>query len=135
MYKEMDWNPVEWFTGCPLPDEILLHPSKLTALGLSVGLRVLRTIRQSGAPERSRGSNPKACAKWVRLSAILPVMVKSDLVLSLVVLLKVRCVAGTVLVRSSVVFVLRVDLLIWIVCRVVVLGCDRISKVKCLEAR
>lgn len=23
MYKEMDWNPNEWFTGCPLPDEII----------------------------------------------------------------------------------------------------------------
>lgn len=132
MYKEMDWNPAEWFTGCSLSDEILLRPSKLTAFGLSVALGILRVVRQSGAPERSRGLRPKACAKWIRLSVILSVVVKGDLVLSLVILLKVRCVAGTVLVRSSVVLILRVDLLIWIVCRVVVLSCDRISKVRCV---
>lgn len=132
MYKEMDWNPAEWFTGCSLSDEILLRPSKLTAFGLSVALGILRIVRQSGAPERSRGSRPKACAKWIRLSVILSVVVKGDLILSLVILLKVRCVAGTVLVRSSVVLILRVDLLIWIVCRVVVLSCDRISKRSCL---
>lgn len=115
-----------WLTGYSC---ILL---KVMGVALSVALRTPRIVCQSGAPERSRRLRPKACAKRIRLSIILSIVVEGDIVLSLVILLKVRCIAGTVLVCSSVVLVLRVDLLIRIVRRVVILGCDSISKVRCL---
>ena len=102
----MDSNPTEWLAECHFPKEVCLYNPCLKTTELSVGPRILRTVRKSGASERSRRSRPKACTKEIRLSVVFFVVVKDYLILSLVVLFKVRRVTGTVLVRSSVVLVL-----------------------------